>query len=48
MNITWNVYGFQPSQGEKAAQPDIKKYMAELGKARKDLKRKLSILVSVD
>ncbi|XP_012943103.1 protein FAM13B [Aplysia californica] len=32
-------HGYRPSQGEKAAQPDIKKYMNELSKARKDLKR---------
>ncbi|KAK3797227.1 hypothetical protein RRG08_030453 [Elysia crispata] len=32
-------HGYKPSQGEKAAQPDMKKYMNELSKARKDLKR---------
>ncbi|GFO23335.1 protein fam13b-like isoform x2 [Plakobranchus ocellatus] len=31
-------HGYKPSQGEKAAQLDIKKYMNELSKARKDLK----------
>ncbi|CAL1544562.1 unnamed protein product [Lymnaea stagnalis] len=32
-------YGYRPTQGEKAGQPDIKRYMNELSKARKDLKR---------
>ncbi|GFR78150.1 protein FAM13A [Elysia marginata] len=32
-------HGYKPSQGERAAQPDVRKYMNELSKARKDLKR---------
>ncbi|BFZ02682.1 hypothetical protein BsWGS_05721 [Bradybaena similaris] len=32
-------HGYRPSHGEKSAQPDIKKYMSELSKVRKDLKR---------
>ncbi|XP_059176028.1 protein FAM13A-like isoform X2 [Physella acuta] len=32
-------HGYKPTHGEKATQPDIKKYMNELSKARKDLKR---------
>ncbi|XP_055876846.1 protein FAM13A-like isoform X2 [Biomphalaria glabrata] len=32
-------HGYRPTHGEKASQPEIKKYMNELTKARKDLKR---------
>ncbi|XP_041363087.1 protein FAM13A-like isoform X2 [Gigantopelta aegis] len=32
-------HGYRPSQSDKAAKPEIKKYMTELSKARKDLKQ---------
>ncbi|KAH9498377.1 hypothetical protein Btru_008131 [Bulinus truncatus] len=32
-------HGYRPTHGEKASHPDVKKYMNELSKARKDLKR---------
>lgn len=34
-----NDHGYRPSQGEKAARPEIKKAMSELSRTRKDLKR---------
>ncbi|PVD39368.1 hypothetical protein C0Q70_01998 [Pomacea canaliculata] len=33
------VHGYKPSQGEKAARPEIKKYVTELSRTRKDIKR---------
>ncbi|KAL8593269.1 hypothetical protein ACOMHN_009923 [Nucella lapillus] len=32
-------HGYKPSQGEKAAKPEVKKHMSELSRTRKDLKR---------
>ncbi|XP_076443279.1 protein FAM13A-like [Babylonia areolata] len=32
-------HGYKPSQGEKAARPEVKKYMTELSRTRKDLKK---------
>ncbi|KAL5019087.1 hypothetical protein ScPMuIL_004809 [Solemya velum] len=34
-----NEHGYKPSHSEKAARPEVKKHMVELGKARKEIKK---------